>query len=120
MIRLKSGLDGVKRGEAVKATVTEVQEEGLVVSVGDGAKGYIRKAELAKTRAEQDTSKYNVGDEIEARVMKIDRGSRNIELSVKALELAEEKALMKELSSSDDSGATLGDALKEALARKDD
>ncbi|MFV0321985.1 MAG: 30S ribosomal protein S1 [Alphaproteobacteria bacterium] len=116
----ESGLDGVKRGEAVKATVTEVQEDGLVVSVGDGAKGYIRKAELAKTRAEQDTSNYKVGDEIEARVTKIDRGSRNIELSVKALELAEEKALMKELSSSDDSGAALGDALKEALARKDD
>ncbi len=116
----EAGLEGVKRGETVKAIVTEVQSEGLKVAIGETLIGFIKKNDLAKARNDQEPENFKEGDEIEARVMKIERSNRRVELSIKALEVAEEKALMQELSGGDDTGAVLGDALKEALARKED
>lgn len=115
----EAGLEGIKRGETVKAVVTEVQEGGLAVAIGD-VTGFIKRNDLAKSRNEQEPENFKEGQEVEARVMRIERGTRRVELSIKALEVAEEKALMQELSGNDDTGAVLGDALKEALARKED
>ncbi len=115
----EAGLEGIKRGETVKAVVTEVQEGGLAVAIGD-VTGFIKRNDLAKARNEQEPENFKEGEEVEARVMRIERGTRRVELSIKALEVAEEKALMQELSGNDDTGAVLGDALKEALARKED
>ncbi len=116
----EAGLEGVKRGETVKATVTEIQPDGLLVAIGENLIGFIKKNDLAKARSDQEPENFKEGDEVEARVMRIERSNRRVELSIKALEVAEEKALMQELSGNDDGGAVLGDALKEALARKED
>ncbi len=116
----EAGLEGVKRGDTVKAIVTEVQPEGLKVGIGETLIGFIKRNDLAKSRSDQEPENFKEGDEVEARVMKIERSNRRLELSIKALEVAEEKALMQELSGGDDSSAVLGDALKEALARKED
>ena len=108
-------MDGIKRGAQVTCTVSAVVDGGIEVSV-DGATGFIRKSELARDRSEQRPDRFAVGDKVDAKVASIDRSSRRITLSIKALEVAEEKHAMAEYGSSD-SGASLGDILGEAISK---
>ena len=64
------------------------------------------------------TDRYGVGDKVDATVTNIDKKARKIALSIKAKEIEEEKKAMAEYGSSD-SGASLGDILGAALAKKD-
>ena len=108
-------MDGVKRGTQVTCMVSAVVDGGIEVSV-DGATGFIRKSELARDRSEQRPDRFAVGDKVDAKVTAIDRSSRRITLSIKALEVADEKQAMAEYGSSD-SGASLGDILGEAISK---
>jgi small subunit ribosomal protein S1 len=106
----------LKKGDVVTCTVTAVTEGGLEVSVQDGAKGFIRRNELARDRSDQRTDRFAVGDRVDARITNIDRKDRRLTLSVKAHEMAEEKQAMAEYGSSD-SGASLGEILGAAISR---
>jgi small subunit ribosomal protein S1 len=109
----------IRRNDIVTVTVTNVEENGLEVSVGDEEfSSYIRRSELSRDRSEQRPERYNVGDKIDARVTQIDKGSRRISLSIKAKEIAEEKEAVEQYGSTD-SGASLGDILGAALKNKD-
>ena len=104
-----------KRGETVSVTVKEVTENGLEVEVGDtGMKSFIRRSDLSRDRNDQRPERFSVGDKIDAMVTGIDKSSRRVNLSIKALEVAEEKAAVQQYGSSD-SGASLGDILGAAL-----
>ncbi len=114
----KEAVTGIKRGDAVTCEVTEVNDGGIEVSVGDTElKGFIRKAELARERSEQRPERFAVGEKVDARVTAIDSKTRKVSLSVKALEVADEKKAMADYGSAD-SGASLGDILGEALRKK--
>jgi small subunit ribosomal protein S1 len=106
-------MEGVKRGDQVTCTVSAVLDGGIEVTV-DGVTGFIRKSELARERSEQRPDRFAVGEKVDAKVTAIDRSSRRLTLSVKALEVADEKQAMAEYGSSD-SGASLGDILGAAL-----
>jgi small subunit ribosomal protein S1 len=109
--------DAIRKGAVVTCTVTGVQENGIEVSVGDeGMTAFIRRAELSRDRSEQRPERFSVGDKIDARVTQFDKSARKITLSVKALEIAEEKDAVAQYGSSD-SGASLGDILGAALKR---
>ena len=110
----KGATSGVKRGDRVTCTVTEITTGGLEVATSDGAPGFIRKAELARDRGEQRPDRFAVGEKLDARVTNIDANNRRLSLSVKALEIADEKQAMAEFGSSD-SGASLGDILGPAI-----
>ncbi|MEQ8746631.1 30S ribosomal protein S1 [Pyruvatibacter sp.] len=110
----------IRRGEVITVTVTNVEENGLEVSVGEEKfTSYIRRSELSRDRSEQRPDRYNVGDKIDARVTQIDKAGRRVSLSIKAKEIAEEKEAVEQYGSSD-SGASLGDILGAALKGKDD
>ena len=111
-------LDQVRKGETVTCTITEVTEQGLEVRVGEGLSGFIRRGDLAKERSEQRTERFAVEEKLDAVITSIDNKTRKLSLSVKAREIAEEKAAMANFGSSD-SGASLGDILGAALAKKD-
>ncbi|MEP5369670.1 S1 RNA-binding domain-containing protein, partial [Parvibaculum sp.] len=103
--------DTVRKGAVVTCTVTGVSDNGLEVTVGeDSMPAFIRRAELARDRGDQRPERFAVGDKLDARVTQFDRTSRKIQLSVKALEIAEEKEAVAQYGSSD-SGASLGDIL---------
>jgi len=106
-------VEGVKRGDQVTCTVSAVLDGGIEVTV-EGVTGFIRISELARDRSEQRPDRFTVGEKVDAKVMAIDRSSRRLTLSVKALEVADEKQAMAEYGSSD-SGASLGDILGAAL-----
>ena len=74
---------------------------------------------MARERSDQKTERFGVGDKIDAMVTNVDKKLRKITLSIKAKEIEEEKKVMEEYGSSD-SGASLGDILGAALAKKDE
>ncbi len=112
-------IDNIRKGSTVTCTIAEISENGLEVSVGDNLKGFIKKNDLSRERADQKTDRYGVGDKVDATVTNIDKKTRKISLSIKAREIEEEKKAMAEYGSSD-SGASLGDILGAALAKKDE
>ena len=113
-------MDGVKRNDVVTGTVVEVNENGIEVEVGDdGLKAFIRKGDLSRDRSEQRPERFSVGDKVDARVTNLDKNARRVTLSIKALEIAEEKEAVAQYGSSD-SGASLGDILGAALNKGDE
>jgi small subunit ribosomal protein S1 len=80
---------------------------------------YIKRADLARDRADQRTDRFQVGQKFDARVTQYDRKTRKVSVSIKALEVAEEKEAIAQYGSSD-SGATLGDILGTALKQRED
>ncbi|HAQ78403.1 MAG TPA: 30S ribosomal protein S1, partial [Hyphomonas sp.] len=110
------GGSGVKRGTIVTCTVTEITSGGIEIEFGSPAmKSFIRRSDLSRDRADQRPERFAVGDKIDAKVMSVDRSSRRVSLSIKALEIAEEAEAVAQYGSAD-AGASLGDILGAALA----
>src|ERR1700723_1924961 len=108
----------LKKGAVVTCEVTDVKEGGIDVKVvGTDYTSFIKRSELARDRSEQRPDRFAVGEKVDARVTQFDRRSRRVTVSIKALEVAEEKEAIAQYGSSD-SGATLGDILGTALKRK--
>jgi small subunit ribosomal protein S1 len=108
----------IKKGSVVTGEVLEVKEGGIEVRiVGTDFSTFIKRSELARDRSEQRPDRFAVGEKVDARVIQFDRRARKISVSIKALEVAEEKEAIAQYGSSD-SGATLGDILGTALKRK--
>ena len=108
-------LAGIKKGDTVTCEVIGVQESGIDVKIaGSEMTAFIKRADLARDRSEQRPERFAVGEKVDARVIQIDSKNRKISVSIKALEIAEEKAAVAQYGSSD-SGASLGDILGAAL-----
>src|SRR5256714_1679791 len=107
----------VKKGSVVTCEVTEGKEGGLEVKIiGTDLTTFIKRAELARDRGEQRPERFAVGQKVDARVTQFDRRAHKVQVSIKALGVAEEKEAIAQYGSSD-SGATLGDILGTALKR---
>ncbi len=104
---------GLKRGEQVTCKVTAIQDNGIEVSV-NGVTGFIRKGEISRDRADQRSDRFAVDEKVDAKVTSVDRSERRVLLSIKALEVEEERRAMAEYGSSD-SGASLGEILGAAI-----
>jgi small subunit ribosomal protein S1 len=113
----------LKKGGRVTCEVIEVKEAGLEVKVtGTEMTAFVRRADLSRDRAEQRPERFSVGDVFDAAVTQVDKSTRKLSVSIKALEIAEEKEAVAQYGSTD-SGASLGDILGAALHRaqeKDD
>jgi len=108
----------LKKGAVVTTEVIDVKEGGIDVKiVGTEYVSFIKRSELARDRSEQRPDRFAVGQKVDARVIQFDRRSHKVQVSIKALEVAEEKEAIAQYGSSD-SGATLGDILGTALKRK--
>jgi small subunit ribosomal protein S1 len=108
----------LKKGAVVTGEVIDVKEGGIDVKiVGTDYTSFIKRSELARDRSEQRPDRFAVGQKVDARVTQFDRRTRRVTVSIKALEVAEEKEAIAQYGSSD-SGATLGDILGTALKRK--
>ncbi|MFK7941355.1 MAG: 30S ribosomal protein S1 [Paracoccaceae bacterium] len=110
--------DGVKRGVAVTVDVTAIEDGGIEVEY-EGMKAFIRRSDLSRDRQDQRPDKFKVGDRVDAKITNIDKSQRRLGLSIKALQIAEEKEAVQQYGSSD-SGASLGDILGAALKERGD
>ncbi len=112
----------LRKNSIVTTTVTEITTGGIEVSIADGAmKSFIRKADLARDRGDQRPERFAVGDKVDALVTAFDKAGRKVSLSIKAMEIKDEKEAVEQYGSAD-SGASLGDILGAALknAKKED
>ncbi|HHS83018.1 MAG TPA: 30S ribosomal protein S1 [Devosia sp.] len=110
----------LRRGSVVTCVVTKVTDGGIEVKIGDTEMtSFIRRSDLSRDRSEQRSERFAVGDKVDARVTQFDKRTHRIGLSIKALEIAEEKEAVAQYGSSD-SGASLGDILGAALKGKED
>ena len=110
--------DAYRKGDVVTCTVSATTDNGIEVTVGDSMSGFIRRTDLSRDRAEQRVDRFAVGEKVDAIITSVDKKTRKLSLSIKARETAEEKQAMAEFGSSD-SGASLGDILGAALAKRD-
>ncbi|MFN3607525.1 MAG: S1 RNA-binding domain-containing protein, partial [Hyphomonas sp.] len=110
------GGGGLKRGSTVTCTVTEITSGGIEVEFGTPAvKSFIRRSDLSRDRADQRPERFAVGDKVDSKIITVDRATRRVSLSIKALEIAEEAEAVAQYGSAD-AGASLGDILGAALA----
>jgi small subunit ribosomal protein S1 len=112
--------DTYKRGQQVTVTVTAVETGGIEVKFGDDdapVTAFVRKSDLSRDRNEQRPERFAVGDRIDAMITGIDKATRRVSVSVKALEMKDEAEAIEQFGSSD-SGASLGDILGAALREK--
>ena len=105
------------KGSIVKGTITEVDAKAAVVDLGDGVEGTLRASELSRDRTEDVRTVLNVGDEVEAKFMGVDRKNRTISLSIKAKDTEEEAAMLQDYGADSSEATTnLGDVLKKQLS----
>lgn len=112
---VSEALSGLKKGDVVKAVVKATEDKGIIVEV-NGLSTLIKKADLSKDKAGQNPDNFKEGDEIEAKVTSLDKKNGKFGLSIKALEVEEEKKVLEEYSNTS-SGSSFGDALGEALKK---
>ena len=80
-----------KKGMIVKGKVTSVDAKGATVEIAEGVEGYLKAQDIARERIEDATTAIKVGDEVEAKIINLDRKTRVITLSVRAKDEADEK-----------------------------
>ena len=104
------------RGAVVKGVVTDVDAKGAKVKLADDVEGYLRASEIQQDKVDDATTVLNVGDEVEAKIVSVDRKTRGINLSVPAKDEPEHRDAIKALSSNaaaDTQPKTIGDLIKE-------
>ncbi len=108
-----------KKGDTVTCEVTSVQENGIEVKIADtDMTTFIKRSDLSRDRSEQRPERFTVGQKVDAAVLSADKASRRISVSIKSLEIAEEKQAVAQYGSSD-SGASLGDIFKAAIKKRE-
>lgn len=116
-------LVGNDRGAIVNGKVKEVDAKGATIELADEVEAYLRASEIQRDRVEDATKHLSVGDDVEAKIISVDRKTRNINLSIKAKDEAEERQAIKDLGStttaaapgSDAQPKTIGDLIKEQM-----
>ncbi|KJH64276.1 30S ribosomal protein S1 [Acinetobacter calcoaceticus] len=105
-----------ERGALVKGTVTAVDARGATVKLADEVEATLKASEINRDRVEDATKFLEVGQEVEAKIINVDRKSRSINLSIKAKDEAEEKeavATLRTVTTSQENGPkTIGDLIK--------
>ncbi|TGQ65523.1 MAG: 30S ribosomal protein S1 [Mesorhizobium sp.] len=108
----------LRKNAVVTCEVTGVKDGGLEVRLVDsGIETFIKRSDLSRDRDEQRPERFTVGQKVDARVIAFDKKTRKLQVSIKALEIAEEKEAVAQYGSTD-SGASLGDILGAALKKQ--
>ncbi|PWL19418.1 30S ribosomal protein S1 [Falsochrobactrum shanghaiense] len=109
----------LRKNAVVTCEVTAVTDGGLEVRLVDhDLDSFIRRSDLSRDRDEQRPERFTVGQKVDARVIAFDKKTRKLQVSIKALEIAEEKEAVAQYGSTD-SGASLGDILGAALKKQE-
>ncbi len=110
----------IHKGAVVTCEVIDVKDAGIDVRIAEtDLTAFIRRSDLSRDRSEQRPERFAKGEKVDARVTNFDKKTRKISLSIKALEIAEEKEAVAQYGSSD-SGASLGDILGAALKAREE
>ncbi|VFQ46137.1 30S ribosomal protein S1 [Desulfoluna butyratoxydans] len=104
-------------GTEINGTVTNVTDFGVFVELEEGIEGLVHVSEISKEKIKTPVGTYNVGDSLVAKVMNINSDERRIGLSIKRLEMEDDKAILSEyISNSKKPTSDFGEILRENLA----
>ncbi|MBF0623365.1 MAG: 30S ribosomal protein S1 [Magnetococcales bacterium] len=112
-------VDANPKGNVITGTIKEVLNSGFVLTLAEGVEALLRKADLSQD-ARDSGATPQVGDQLEVKITQVDRQKRKISVSVKALEMAQERQALKEYTSPRGGGgsiSSLGEALSQALEK---
>ncbi|MGQ0671604.1 MAG: 30S ribosomal protein S1 [Hyphomicrobium sp.] len=108
-----------KKGDQVTCEVVAVQDNGIEVKIADtDITSFIKRSDLSRDRSEQRPERFTVGQKVDAAIQTVDKAARRMTVSIKTLEITEEKQAVAQYGSSA-SGASLGDIFKAAIKKKD-
>lgn len=111
------------KGSLVKGSVSEVNEKSIVVTLADNVDAVLKISEVSRERVDNLSERFSVGDEVEAMISNIDRRNRTISLSIKQMEIEQEKQAMDKVSQQSEtvlSGpTTIGDLIKAQMKKID-
>lgn len=103
----------------VSGSIISVEEKGLLIKLAPNINGFIKKNNLSKDKAQQKTDRYAIDENVDSMIVSVDHKTRIINLSIKEIEIVEEKQALDKYGSKD-SGASLGDILGSALKNKNE
>ena len=86
------------KGALVKGVVKSVEAKGAVITLDGEVEGYLRASEISKNKVEDATTELKEGEEIEARILNVDRKNRGINLSIKAKDVAQDTDAMQKFA----------------------
>ena len=101
----------------VSGTITDVSDKGLGINIKPNVNGFIKRVNLSREKAEQKTERFAVGEKVDSIIISLDSKTRIVNLSIKEIEIQDEKTALNKYGSSD-SGASLGDILGSVLGKK--
>ena len=101
----------------VTGTITAIDDKGISVNLEQNVNGYIKKINISKDKLERKTERFAVNEQIDSIIVSVDSKARIINLSIKEIEIQEEKSALSKYGSKE-SGASLGDILGSALNKK--
>lgn len=110
------------KGAVVKGTVKEVEAKAAIITLAADVEATLKASELSREKVEDARNLLKVGDEVEAKIIAVDRKNRSISLSVKSKDVEDEKSAIKEHSAKQTeqaAPATLGDLIKAQMANKE-
>ena len=102
----------------VTGKIVEIDERSLTIDLDNNITGSIKKSNLSKDRNEQKTDRFAIGEQVDSLIISVDQKTRSLNLSIKEIEIMDEKEAMSKYGSRD-SGASLGDILGSILKKKD-
>jgi small subunit ribosomal protein S1 len=106
--------DSLKKNDIITTTVIAARDGGIDVQVGeDGPVVFIKRGDLSRDRDEQKAERFQPGQKVDAMIIGFEKGRKPM-LSIKAMQISEEKAAVAQYGTSD-SGATLGNILGAAF-----
>ena len=107
------------KGSIVSGSVKSMDAKGAVIQLGDEVEGYLRASEVSRERVEDIRTHLREGDTVEAVIINIDRKNRQINLSIKSKDAAEQADALRKLAAEQSTGTTnLGALLKAKLDNK--
>src|SRR5690606_1619567 len=110
-----------EKGSIVKGTVSDVDAKSATIDLGNGVEGVLRASEISREKVEDARNALKVGDEVEVKVISVDRKNRVLGLSIKAIEIDDEKAAIQEHKNLEMPVAgptTIGDLIKAEMEKK--
>ncbi len=102
----------------VTGKITNISEKSLTVQLEDGITGTIKKSNLSKDKNDQRTDRFAIDEQVDSIIISVDQKNRTLNLSIKEIEIIDEKEALSKYGSSD-SGASLGDILGSVLKKKE-
>jgi len=101
----------------ISGKIISIDEKGLTIGLDKNIIGFIKKTSLSKDKVDQKVEKFAIGENVDSMIVSIDNKTRNINLSIKEIEIDDEKKTLSKYGSSD-SGASLGDILGSVIEKK--